>query len=322
MSLERFPLRMLSRATSISPLYARAERALSLNRKAKLTFPCIFIGLTGREIGNDGLMLECEDDATLRDGKGELSWPVLCVLTDDVLGTLTRMKAGPKLRPATVHLQMQMTGASTRGHVVTQGHFVGFSKGDRVRQSLVTATIKSGETLIGHASGTFALLDLPEGKTQAPRPWPPEGLKPDPLDTLTFDAHEREALERCERAEAAATEAVPFIEHFWCGIPKSTDGKAHLSVKVTPHIGNRVGHVHGGVLLGSAVRVANAAVPRSMRLSNISAWFVSPGLGPRLEVRSSVVQQGRNLAVVHTQIHAASGKLVLETTSQHVAREA
>jgi acyl-coenzyme A thioesterase PaaI-like protein len=59
-----------------------------------------------------------------------------------------------------------------------------------------------------------------------------------------------------------------------------------------------------------------------MRLSNISAWFVSPGLGPQLKVRSNVVQQGRNLAVVRTQILGASGKLVLEATSQHAAAAA
>jgi acyl-coenzyme A thioesterase PaaI-like protein len=88
---------------------------------------------------------------------------------------------------------------------------------------------------------------------------------------------------------------------------------------VTPHLGNRVAHVHGGVLLGAAASVASAAVPARMRLSNISSWFVSPGLPPRLEVRSEVLQHGRNLAVVRTQILGASGKLVLETTSQHIA---
>jgi acyl-coenzyme A thioesterase PaaI-like protein len=146
-----------------------------------------------------------------------------------------------------------------------------------------------------------------------------QGLEPDPLDSITFDANDLEALGSCERAEAAATEALPFIEHFWCGVPEAAVGKAHLSLQVTPHLANRAGHAHGGLLLGTASRVASAALPGSMRLSNISAWFVSPGLRPRLEVHSSVVQQGRNLAVVRTQILGASRKLVLDTTSQHVA---
>jgi acyl-coenzyme A thioesterase PaaI-like protein len=73
---------------------------------------------------------------------------------------------------------------------------------------------------------------------------------------------------------------------------------------------------------GTAARVAKAALPGNMRVLNISAWFVRPGLGPRLNVRSNVVQQGRDLAVVRTQILGASGKLVLETTSQHAAAAA
>jgi acyl-coenzyme A thioesterase PaaI-like protein len=303
-----------------SPLHARVQRTLVINRKARLTFPFVFMGLTGRRIGDDDLTLQFEDDRTFRDGKGELSWAVLGMLADGAIGAVARMKAGPRVRPATVHLEMQMTGASTQAPVVAQGHFVTFSEGDRVRQALATATLKSGATLIGHASAAFMLLDLPEGETQPPQAWLPEGFEPEPLDGIVFDANEREALESCARAEAAATEAFPFIEHFWCGIPESAEGKAHLNVQVTPHLGNRAGHAHGGLLLGTAARVANAALPADMRLSNISAWFVSPGLGPRLDVQSSVLQQGRNLSLVRTRILGATGKLVLETMSQHVAR--
>ena len=297
------------------------QRTLAINRKAKLTFPLVFMGLTGRQIGDDDLTLEFEDDETFRDGKGELSWSALGMLADGAIGAVARMKAGPRVRPATVHLELQMTGAPTHGPVITQGHFVAFSERDRIRQSFATATIKSGEALIGYASAAFMLLNLPEGEIQPPQVWLPEGFEPEPLDAITFDANENEALASCERAEAAATEALPFIEHFWCGIPEPAEGKAHLSVRVTPHLGNRAGHAHGGLLLGTVARVANAALSGNMRLSNISAWFVSPGSGPRLEVHSSVMQQGRNLALVRTQILGASGKLVLEATSQHTAAD-
>ena len=211
-----------------------------------------------------------------------------------------------------------MTGASTRGDIVVEARFVAFSETSRVRQSLVSAQITSGETLIGHASSASVLLDLPEDQTRTPWPWLPEGFRPRPRDPITFDANERLALETCELAEAAATEAHPFIEHFWCGIPEASQGKAHLRVRVAPHLGNRIGHIQGGLLLGTAVKVANAAAPQDMRLSNMSAYFVSPGIGPALDVHSDVTQQGRSLAIVRTQIIGGSGKLVLETTSQHV----
>src|ERR1700704_4311419 len=135
----------MKKETSISsPLYARVQRTLVINRKAKLTFPFVFMDMTGRQIGEDDVTLAIEDDAMFRDGKGELSWSALGMLADGGVSAVTRMKAGPRVRPATVHLELQMTGASTQGPLVTHGHFVAFSERDRVRQSLATATIKSG----------------------------------------------------------------------------------------------------------------------------------------------------------------------------------
>jgi uncharacterized protein (TIGR00369 family) len=165
------------------------------------------------------------------------------------------------------------------------------------------------------------MLDLPPGTTQTPMPWIAEGL-PDDGEIVELDENELEAVRRCRRAERAASAEHPFIEHFWCGVPLRDEGKARLAVKVAPHLGNRVGQVHGGVLLGAAARVASAAVPDTMTLSNITAWFIKPGEAPALKVRSAVVQRGRSLAVVRTQIVNAEGKLVLEATSQHIARAA
>jgi acyl-coenzyme A thioesterase PaaI-like protein len=163
------------------------------------------------------------------------------------------------------------------------------------------------------------MLDLPEERARAAWPWLPENFRPPAEDSPALEADEVEALEICARAEAQATAAHPFVEHFWCGIPEASGGNAHLRVTVTPHLANRLGHVQGGLLLGMAMKVANAATRPRMRLSNISAYFVSPGVGPVLDVHSSVTHQGRRLAVMRTQITAASGKLVLEATSQHVA---
>jgi acyl-coenzyme A thioesterase PaaI-like protein len=163
------------------------------------------------------------------------------------------------------------------------------------------------------------LLALAPGAEQVTRPWVPAALAREPLEPVAFDANEAEAIAACRRAEAAATRQHPFIEHFWCGIPKAREGAADLDVEVTPHLGNRVRHAHGGVLLGTAAYVAAAATHATARLSNIAAYFASPGLPPRLKVRSRVVQQGRNLAVVRTQIVRPDGKLVLEATTQHAA---
>jgi uncharacterized protein (TIGR00369 family) len=310
---------MAKKSGASSALCARVEHALALNRTAKLNFPGIMMGLVGRQIDAEAIELEFDDGPWSRDGRGELNWPALGVVIDIALGTVTRLESGPTMRPATVQLQVQMTGASTQGHLVTHARFTGRSEGTALKHVLAAGTVTSGETVIAHASGAFVMLDLPEGTTQTPMPWVPEGVSAELDASIELDDYERAAVLRCRQAERAATPEHPFIEHFWCGVPTAADGKARLNVKVAPHLGNRVGQVHGGVLLGLAARVSSAAVPQTMMLSNISVWYISPGLGPNLKVRSAVVQQGRNLAVVRTQIVGEQGKLVLEATSQHVA---
>jgi acyl-coenzyme A thioesterase PaaI-like protein len=302
-----------------SCLYQRVAHALAITRETRLAFPSVFMGIQGRQTGDDTAVLMLKDDPIFRDGRGEVDWCALCAAVDAVLGAPSDMKTDARVRPATAHIELQMTGAATKGDLVVEARFVGFSEGSSVRQSLVSATIKSGDTLIGYTSAASVVLDVPEDRTRAAWPWLPERYvleDPNPM----FDANEHRALQACETAVAAATDVHPFIEHFWCGIPESNEGKAHLRLQVAPHLGNRIGHIQGGLLLGTALKAANAAAPADKRLSNISAYFVRPGVDPVLEVHSQVVQQGRRLALVRTRIVNDSGKLVLETTSQHVLR--
>ena len=49
-----------------------------------------------------------------------------------------------------------------------------------------------------------------------------------------------------------------------------------------PHIGNRVGHVQGGLTLTFAQATARAALPQDWLLNGITAGYVSPGEGKRL----------------------------------------
>jgi uncharacterized protein (TIGR00369 family) len=298
-----------------SPLAARVEHALRVNQVAKLNFPGVFMELEGRHVGEDGVTLEFDDGDWSRDARGELNWPALGVLLDIGLGSVTRIRSPLTQRPATVQLQVQMTGVPMTGHAVCHARILGHSERTAVKHVLSTGTVSCGDRVVAHTSGAFVMLDLPEGVTQAREPWVTDAHEVDREAEL--DDYERAAVKRCAAAERAASAEHPFIERFWCGVPKGGDGTARLDVPVGAHLGNRTGHVHGGILLGMAVQVAGAAVP-GMALSNVSAWFVRPGEGPRLKVRSKVVQQGRTLAVVRTQIASAEGKLVLEAASQHV----
>jgi acyl-coenzyme A thioesterase PaaI-like protein len=299
-------------------LQTRLLAALARNRVAKLNFPGMLMGLAGEQQGNNRLRLHYDDGAWARNGAGEVHWPVLGVLLDVALGAVTRLRTGPTHRPATVQLEMSFTGAPIREAPAASARFVEYSQRSAVKHAISSAIVTSGGVPVAHASGSFVLIELQADAMQQVLPWVSPELAVDPLTARDLQDHERTVLRRFHRACAVADDEHPFVEHFWGGVPQRRDGRARLPLPIGPHLGNRIGQVHGGILLGLAAHTACAAVPSTMRLSNIAAWFTSPGQGARLTVRSTALHASRNLAVVRTQIAGPGNVRVLEATSQHV----
>ena len=86
------------------------------------------------------------------------------------------------------------------------------------------------------------------------------------------------------------------------------------------HVGNRVGHVQGGLLVGFGAATANAALPATWSLASVTACFVSPGEGASLHAQAKVAHHGRETAVVRTEITGAGGRRVLEMLTTHARR--
>ena len=86
------------------------------------------------------------------------------------------------------------------------------------------------------------------------------------------------------------------------------------------HVGNRVGHAQGGVLMGLAASTAATALGREWSLASIGASFTSPGEGDVLEATASVIHRGRWTAVVRTQVIGFEGRRVLEVITNHARR--
>ncbi|MDH5537698.1 MAG: hypothetical protein OEZ08_19270, partial [Betaproteobacteria bacterium] len=107
---------------------------------------------------------------------------------------------------------------------------------------------------------------------------------------------------------------------FWGFEPHAIAGGASCTVKNGPHIGNRVGHVQGGVLIGFAAATAVAALPATWALISISAWYISPGEGRALRAKSKVVHHGRLVSVVQTRITGKNNRRVLEVMTTHAHR--
>jgi acyl-coenzyme A thioesterase PaaI-like protein len=136
-----------------------------------------------------------------------------------------------------------------------------------------------------------------------------------------LEPREHVILKACDAALRKASPQASFIQHFLGGQPyRHTAHGASKRVPISPQIANRVGHVHGGILFGLAAVNACAAAPPTMILSNISTFFIAPGRGSALSIRSRLLHAGHTIAVVRTEIRNAGGERVLEAISNHAWR--
>ncbi len=303
---------------------ARVLRAIARNRVPGLHFAGHFLDIQCRDIAGETARFAIPDGPHCRDADGTVNIGALGILADNVLAAPTRSGESPGARLGTVHLQLLFTGAPLVGDLSAESRLLGRSEGAVMQKSFSSATFHANGKPIAHGSGEFVLLDAPPGVKLAPRPWeskltgPPQTI---PVDTGTLEPHERAILKACDAALAKTSPHASFIQHFWGGVPRRHAQGASSRVGVGTHIGNRIGHVQGGILFGLAATNACAAVPTTMMLSNASVWYISPGRGAALVIRSRVLHTGRTTAVVRTEIKTAGGERVLEAVTQHSRRE-
>ena len=300
---------------------AQVLRGLAGNRTPGLHFPGFFLAIKWQEIAGKAARIAIDDGPHCSDPNGEVDIAALAIIADTALATATRLLITPGARLATTRMQMQFTGAPATGEVSAEAQLLGFGAGATLHQSMTSGTLTANGKPVCYASGEFVLLNPPPGVTLAPLPWQQRPAQPAPLDIAQLDAGERSILKACDAALAQASADRSFIQHFWGAVPKRVAHGTTMRVTLGPHLGNRVGHVQGGISFGMAAACACAAVPATMMLSNISAWYIGPGHGKSVTVRSRVVHAGRSIAVVRTEIKTAAGERVLEAVTQHIARK-
>ena len=299
----------------------RALHAIGANRVPGLHFPGHFLNIRWSELSDDRAHLELDDGPHCRNATGAIDLTALAILIDMALGTAARLQIRPGARLGTVYLQVQFTGVAAKGDVTADAHFLGFSVGTMLQRSLATTTLRAKDQVVCHASGEFVPLDPPAGAILAPLPWQlPRAGPIAPPNESVLTPHECATLRLCEDAISSATPSVSFVQKLWGGAKAPTAVGAGRRIRVGPHLGNRVGHVQGGILLSIAASTACDAAPATMALSSIAAWFVSPGRGKSLVARSRISHLGRSTAVVRTQIKTSDRQLVLEAVTQHIGR--
>ena len=288
----------------------RVLRAIALNRAPGYHFPGNFIDLSFDRVASVDTRVSYESD--------ESDIGSLAVLADFALGTAIRADLDPATRLATVSMTLELAAMPQPGTVSAAARchgFVGEGEGSIGRARV---SIEDGGGEIGYGSGAFMVLKPPPGVQLHPVPHRKRG-DPEPplLEERDLAADELLIL---RRAEEALQQKKPFLRHFWGFLPEAAPGGAACVMPNGPHVGNRVGYVQGGILVGLAAATATAALPETWRLSLMSAAFISPGDGPALRAQASIVHQGQRSAVVRTEVRRSDGRRVLEVMSTHVAR--
>jgi acyl-coenzyme A thioesterase PaaI-like protein len=294
----------------------RALTALALNRTPGFHFIGNFLGVQFAEIlaSRSRVVLDAGPHCEGADGQYPLS--VVSLIADVALASVVRANLNPSQRLATVSLQLQLTGAPCIGPLEGVGVFEGFLQGVHGQQGLARATVQAGGQPVLFATGAFMVLAPPPGVTMhAVANADHARSHPLPLTALT-----REEVGLLARIDAAIADAGPALSFMECLLqhnPEPTLSGATCRVANGPHLGNRVGHMQGGLQVGLAITTANAALPARWRVSGLSACFVSPGEGRVLRAVSRIVHRGRQTAVVHTTITGKHRRLVLDVVSTH-----
>jgi acyl-coenzyme A thioesterase PaaI-like protein len=293
----------------------RVLRAIALNRTPGYHFPGNFIDLSFDRVAAEGSRLSYEAGEQDAADIGSLA-----VAADFALGTAVRADLDPATRLATVSMTLELAATPRAGTIAAASRchgFVGEGYG-RIGRSRVTIEDGSGE--IGYGSGAFMVLQPPPGVELYPVPHRKRGdPEPPPLAEAELAPDELRILRRADEAlERAARTRQPFIRHFWGFLPEATNGGASCVMPNGPHVGNRVGYVQGGILLGLAAATATAALPDTWMVSAVAAAFISPGEGPALRAQASIVHQGQRVSVIRTDLTRSDGRRALEVMSTHV----
>jgi acyl-coenzyme A thioesterase PaaI-like protein len=297
-------------------------RGLVLNRAGGYHFAGNFLDFSIDHVGRDEVRASLDPGPHCVETDGQVNIGAVAMLADLALALSVRASLEGSQRLATVTMTLQFTGLPLAGRLEAAGSFGGFFKDGAGRQGMSRFVIRARGAEVCHGSGAFMALNPPKGVTLQPMPHRHRG-DPDPVLPAERELA-RDELKVLRNAETALAQTASaggaFIRHFWGYAPHKTADGARCTVRNTPQIGNRVGHVQGGIVMGLAAATANAALPPTWALAGISAWYISPGEGRVIKARSRILHHGRLTAVVRTEITGKNNRRVLEVVTTHAHR--
>ena len=295
-----------------------ALRALSSNRAPGMHFPGYFLRFQCQRYVTDGVAFTVEPGPHCASAEGIVNRGALLFSADMTLAAANRVFLDPNLRTATLMLRVEFTGEPARGTLEASGLGSGFSPRTALPESVCSGRVECEGREVMRMSGTWVSPPAPKGMNVRGLPWEggEDGATLPLLKKNQLEAGEKDVLRRIEKAMRVAQNN-DLLAALWNPVVKRTPNGARGRLAVGMHVGNRVGHVQGGLLMHAALATAEAAVPDHPIVTGASAWYISPGQGKVVSARSIILQSGRNIAVVRTELYSDGRKLALEVVSNH-----
>ncbi len=296
-------------------------RAVSSNRAPGMHFLGYYLDLAAPCFEKSGVEFVIEPGPHCTNAHGVANRAVLIYLADIALAGANRVFSDPNARTATLMLRTEFTGEPAIGKLTAICQGSGFSPRTALPESFARGRLMAGGANgreVMRMSGTWVAPPAPPGRVMSGLPWEggENGNQRPLLKKSELEALEKETVRRFENALRTTPNGdvlAPLCDPVVKRITNGATGKLAVGL----HIGNRVGHVQGGFLMHAALVTAEAAVPQHPLLTGASAWYISPGEGKAITARATLLQSGRNVAVVRTELFNADRRLVLEVVSNH-----
>jgi acyl-coenzyme A thioesterase PaaI-like protein len=299
----------------------RVLRGLALNRTPGYHYTGNFLEFSFERVTEPLVHMTMPAGPHITEANGNCNYAMVAVFADMAMAANIRAGHQPYSRLATVQMNLQFTGAPMTGALQLESRLQDYIAGITSKQGATTVTVTANGKPVCLGTGAFMVLDPPPGVALYNMELRKAGDPPvAPLDENLLTSEERKVLMVADAAIARMQSGEAFIQGFLGVRTHQLENAAKGELKNGPHIGNRVGHVQGGITMGLGIATAEAALPANWMLSSVTAWYISPGEGRTLKARSKVVHRGRLTAVVRTEIFGKNNRRVMEMTTAHASK--
>lgn len=304
-----------------SQIRNRVLRGLALNRTPGYHFTGNFLDFSFDQVSAQEVHMRMDGGPHVAEPDGNINYGALAVFADIAFASNVRAGHTPATRLATVQMNLQFTGAPMSGKLQAASALQGYLQNITSRQGVAQVSVTAHGKAVCFGTGTFMALDPPKGVALYSMKLRKDSDAPiAPLTESELKRDERRVLELADAALNGMHKGDAFIRRFWGYETHAITHGASGKLMNGPHVGNRVGHLQGGVTMGLGIATAETALPASWRLSAVTAWYISPGEGRVIKAKSRIIHHGRLTSVVRTVITGKNNRRVMEMVTTHAHR--